>query len=200
MGNHCGDAGTEAGSAFGAERCLATTAPPPLNHNPENRRVIGAIMMETTRPSGTRKSIVPTPIPTIRAANNTSKSGFDQVRGFQFSRISYDATVSRAAVYRNPNRASSRKPDARCRFTSGSPDSRAFQDGSWPPIRLFPAHQVVAEFARIAQVGHLPAVEVVLGKALLGKSLHPVGVAASLGAEQTVAADLFGRARVVDLV
>src|SRR5215510_6247424 len=82
-----------------------------------------------------------------------------------------------------------------------------FQRHRWVPAfagttsRLSPrpAQRVIAQLARIGEVGHLPAVEVVLGHALLGEALEAVGVAAGLRAEQAVAADLLGRAAVVEI-
>ena len=65
--------------------------------------------------------------------------------------------------------------------------------------RSFP-HHVIAELAGIGEVGHLPAVEVVFGHAFLGEALEAVGIAGRLRAEQAIAADLLGRAAVVDLV
>src|SRR5260370_32950920 len=59
---------------------------------------------------------------------------------------------------------------------------------------------MIAQLSGIGEVGHLPAVEVVLRHALLGEALEAVGVAGGLRAEQAVAADLLGRAAVVDLV
>src|SRR5262245_58034241 len=59
---------------------------------------------------------------------------------------------------------------------------------------------VITERARIGQVGYLPAIQIVLGHALLSETLELVGVARRLGAEQAIAADLLGRAPVVDLV
>src|SRR5579859_2005307 len=65
--------------------------------------------------------------------------------------------------------------------------------------RLFP-HHVIAEFAGVGEIGHLPAVEVVFGHAVLGKTLEAIGIAGGLGAEQAVAADFLGRTAIVDLV
>src|SRR6516225_3527701 len=62
------------------------------------------------------------------------------------------------------------------------------------------SQHVIAEFARIAEVGHLPAAEIVLRHALLGEALELVGVAGGLRAEQAIAADFLGRAAVVDLI
>src|SRR5262249_61080753 len=61
-----------------------------------------------------------------------------------------------------------------------------------------PAHDVVAQLARIGEVGHRPAVEVVFGYALLGEALEAVGVAGGLRAEQAIAAGLLGRSPVID--
>src|SRR5215831_19773473 len=60
--------------------------------------------------------------------------------------------------------------------------------------------QVIAELARIAEIGDTPAIKAVFGHAFLGKSLEPVGIAGGLSAEQAVAADFLGRAAIVDLV
>ena len=68
------------------------------------------------------------------------------------------------------------------------------------PPSLGPAQHVIAELTWIGQIGHLPAVQVVLGHALLGESLEFIGIAGGLCAEQAVAADLLGRAAVVDFV
>jgi hypothetical protein len=46
-----------------------------------------------------------------------------------------------------------------------------------------PAHHLIAQLARIGEVGHLPAVEVVFRHALLGEALEAVGVAGGLRAE-----------------
>src|SRR5215475_2665504 len=62
------------------------------------------------------------------------------------------------------------------------------------------SQHVIAEFARIAEVGHLPAAEIVLRHALLGEALELVGIAGGLRAEQAIAADFLGRAAVVDLI
>src|SRR5687768_10204829 len=62
------------------------------------------------------------------------------------------------------------------------------------------AHHVIAQLAWIGEIRHAPAVEVVLGHALLGESLEPVGVAGRHGAEERIPADFFGRTAVVDLV
>src|SRR6266478_5334353 len=61
-------------------------------------------------------------------------------------------------------------------------------------------HDVIAEFAWIAEIGDPPAIQVVLGHALLGESLEFIGIARGLCAEQAVAPDLLGRAAVVDFV
>ena len=45
-------------------------------------------------------------------------------------------------------------------------------------------HHVIAELARVGEIGHPPAVEVVFGHALLGKTLEAVGIAGGLGAER----------------
>src|SRR6266446_3575958 len=50
------------------------------------------------------------------------------------------------------------------------------------------------------QVGYRPAVQVVLGHALLGEALEPLGVAAGLGHLQRRDPDGLGGARVVALV
>src|ERR1700736_4479782 len=63
-----------------------------------------------------------------------------------------------------------------------------------------PAHDVIAELAWIAEIGDLPAIQVVLGHALLGEALEFVGIAGGLCAEQAVAPDRLGRAAVVDFV
>src|SRR3984957_9821520 len=67
---------------------------------------------------------------------------------------------------------------------------------------LFPraAEHVIAELARMGEIGDLPAVEVVLRHAIFGEALEAIGVAGGLGAEQTVAANLLGRAAVIDLI
>src|SRR5581483_139083 len=57
-----------------------------------------------------------------------------------------------------------------------------------------------AELARIEQVRHGPAVEVVFGHALLGEALEAGGVAGGVGAEQGGTAELLRRAAIVDLV
>src|SRR5262245_66151404 len=83
-----------------------------------------------------------------------------------------------------------------------------FQRHRWVPafagttsrLSPCPAQRVIAELARIGEVGHLPAVEIVFGHAFLGEALEAVGIAGGLRAEQAVAADLLGRAAVVDLV
>src|SRR5258706_14194191 len=62
-----------------------------------------------------------------------------------------------------------------------------------------PQH-VVAEFARVGEIGDAPAVDAVFGHAFFGKSLETVRIARGLGAEQAVAADFLGRAAIVDLV
>src|ERR1700687_3632228 len=56
-------------------------------------------------------------------------------------------------------------PDEFC-SSEGRPTG---ESGSWPPRS---AHHVVAELARIGEVWHLPAVEVVLGHAFLGEALE----------------------------
>ena len=59
---------------------------------------------------------------------------------------------------------------------------------------------MIAELAWIAEIGDLPAIQIVLGHALLGESLEFIGIAGGLCAEQAVAPDLFGRPTVVDFV
>ena len=62
------------------------------------------------------------------------------------------------------------------------------------------AHDVIAKLAGIAEIGGLPAIQIVLGHALLGESLEFIGIAGSLCAEQAVAADFLSRTAVVDFV
>src|SRR5262249_6726846 len=64
---------------------------------------------------------------------------------------------------------------------------------------LLPQH-MIAELAGIGEVRHAPAVEVVFGHASLGKALEPVGIPGGLRTEQAIAADLLGRAAIIDLV
>src|SRR5882762_7723637 len=59
---------------------------------------------------------------------------------------------------------------------------------------------MIAELAWIAEIGDLPAIQIILGHALLGESLEFIGIAGGLCAEQAVAPDLFGRPAVVDFV
>src|ERR1700720_1469524 len=62
------------------------------------------------------------------------------------------------------------------------------------------AHDVIAELAWIAEIGDLPAIQVILGHAPLGEPLEFIGIARGLRAEQAVAPDFLGRAAVVDFV
>jgi hypothetical protein len=62
------------------------------------------------------------------------------------------------------------------------------------------AHDVIAEFAGIAKIGHLPAIQIIFGHALLGEALELVGITRGLRAEQAVAPDFLGRAAIVDFV
>src|SRR3954447_10892337 len=73
---------------------------------------------------------------------------------------------------------------------------------STPPSlgSLGPAQRVIAELARIGQIGHRPAVQVVLGHAFFYESLEAVGISRGLRPEQAVAADFLGRAAVIDFV
>src|SRR6476620_5769548 len=48
-------------------------------------------------------------------------------------------------------------------------------------------HDVIAELARIAEIGDLPAIQIILGHALLGESFELIGLAGGLCAEQSVA-------------
>ena len=59
---------------------------------------------------------------------------------------------------------------------------------------------MIAELAWIAEIGDLPAIQVVLGHAFLGETLEFIGVAGGLRAEQAVASDFLGLAAVVDFV
>src|SRR5579871_759196 len=72
----------------------------------------------------------------------------------------------------------------------------------WLPItaKSLTPHHVIAQFAGVGQIRHLPAVEVVFCHAVLSKTFKPVGIAGRLRAEQAVAADFLGRAAIVNFV
>ena len=70
----------------------------------------------------------------------------------------------------------------------------------FPEGDLLLAHEMIAEFARVGEVGNPPTVEVIFRHALLGEAFEAVGVTRRHGAEQGVAADLLGRAAIIDLV
>src|SRR5580704_15407960 len=80
------------------------------------------------------------------------------------------------------------------------PPPHAGEEGDSIRLLRRPAQHVIAERARIGEVGYLPAVQIVFGHAVFGKALEAIGVAGRLGAEQAVTTNLLGRAAVVDLI
>ena len=59
---------------------------------------------------------------------------------------------------------------------------------------------MVAQIPRIAQVRHRPAVQIVLGHALLRETLERRRIPRGLRPEQRVSPDFFGRAGIIDFV